>query len=170
MGHGTAGRDELAALFTGAGLDRVVDVRRYPGSRHHPHVGVEALSRWLPEAGIAYRADQRLGGRRRLPPESPDIWWRVEAFRAYAAHMRTAEFHEAVDELLTDIRAGTTAVMCSETLWWRCHRRLIADFVSEIHGFPVRHLDHRGRLARHRVAAGARWRSPDELVYDAAPP
>jgi uncharacterized protein (DUF488 family) len=168
VGHGTAPRDELAALLTGAGLTRLVDVRRYPGSRAHPHVGREALARWLPAAGIAYRGDERLGGRRRLPPGSPDTWWQVDAFRAYAAHMRTREFLDAVDDLLADVRAGPTAVMCSETLWWRCHRRLIADFLTVARGLRVCHLDHRGRRTEHRVAAGARLLSPDALVYDAA--
>ena len=166
VGHGTASEEDLASLLTGAGLHLLVDVRRYPGSRAHPHAGRDALTRWLPETGIGYRWDERLGGRRRLPADSPDTWWQVDAFRAYAAHTRTAEFRDAVDDLIADMRAGPTAVMCSEALWWRCHRRLIADHLTAVRGCTVCHLDHRGRLTDHRMAAGARLPSPGELVYD----
>jgi uncharacterized protein (DUF488 family) len=168
VGHGTASREDLAGLLTGAGLSRLVDVRRYPGSRAHPHFGRAAMARWLPETGIAYRNEERLGGRRRVPPDSPDTWWQVDAFRAYASHMRTPEFLAAIDDLLADVRAGPTAVMCSETLWWRCHRRLIADHLTLTRRLTVCHLDHRGRLTDHRVAAGARLRSPGVVVYDAS--
>ncbi|WP_229070895.1 DUF488 family protein [Actinoplanes sp. DH11] len=100
IGHGTAKQAELTAVLRGAGVARLVDVRRYPGSRAHPHVSREAMSDWLPAAGIAYRWDERLGGRRRLPDEAPDLWWRIPSFRAYAGHMRSAEFAEAVTSLL----------------------------------------------------------------------
>ncbi|MGW5052586.1 DUF488 domain-containing protein [Actinokineospora sp. NPDC004072] len=166
VGHGTASQDEFSELLLAAGVVKLVDVRRYPGSRAHPHVSREALAHWLPAAGIDYRWEERLGGRRRLPPESPDGWWRVEAFRAYAHHMRSAEFHEAVDGLLADAAVARTAVMCSESLWWRCHRRLIADFVVLARSTPVHHLGHDGSLTEHLVAAGARRAAADELVYD----
>ncbi|HEX2317513.1 MAG TPA: DUF488 domain-containing protein [Streptosporangiaceae bacterium] len=166
VGHGTTNQAGFTGLLRAAGVARLVDVRRYPGSRAHPHVNREALAGWLPAAGIGYRWEERLGGRRRLPAESPDRWWRVDAFRAYAQHMRSTEFLDAVDGLLTDLEAARTVVMCSESLWWRCHRRLIADFVTLARATPVCHLNHDGRLTRHRVAAGAR-RTPDGvLVYD----
>jgi uncharacterized protein (DUF488 family) len=170
VGHGTAGRPELAELLQGVDLSRLVDVRRFPGSRAHPHVAAVALAEWLPASGIAYRGEQRLGGRRDSPPDSPDTWWQVTAFRGYAAHMRTPEFRDAIDDLLADADAGRTAVMCSESLWWRCHRRLIADFLTVARGVTVHHLDHRGKLTEHRVAEGARLQSPDALVYDAPSP
>jgi uncharacterized protein (DUF488 family) len=163
LGHGTASRQQLLDLLTGAGVATVVDVRRFPGSRAHPHVRREALAEWLPAAGIAYRWEERLGGRRRLSEESPDVWWQVPAFRAYAGHMRTAEFATAMDGLL---REPGAAVMCSESLWWRCHRRLIADFAVLAGGAEVRHLQHDGRLTAHTVAAGARLRADGLLVYD----
>ncbi|HLU56704.1 MAG TPA: DUF488 domain-containing protein [Pseudonocardia sp.] len=166
VGHGTTSQAEFTELLRSAGAARVVDVRRYPGSRAHPHVNREALAKWLPAAGIDYRWDERLGGRRPLPAESPDRWWRVDAFRAYAHHMRNPEFLDAVDHLLADVATASTVVMCSESLWWRCHRRLIADFLTLARATPVRHLDHDGRTTRHPVAAGAR-RTPDGvLVYD----
>jgi uncharacterized protein (DUF488 family) len=166
VGHGMASQAELTTLLHEVGVTRLVDVRRYPGSRANPQVSRDALARWLPAAGVSYRWEQRLGGRRRLPAESPDQWWQVAAFRAYAHHMRSTEFLDAFNGLFTDLTAAQTAVMCSETLWWRCHRRLIADFAAFTRGITVCHLDHRGRLAGHQVAAGARLSGDGFLVYD----
>lgn len=111
-------------------MTRLVDVRHYPGSRAYPDVGRDALTRWLPAGGVDYRWEERLCGRRRLPAESPDKWWRIDTFRAYANHMRSAEFLEAISSLFAELQTATTAVMCSESQWWRCHRRLIADFAT----------------------------------------
>lgn len=166
MGHGTATQAELIELLQNAAVARVVDVRRHPGSRAHPHVSHDALASWLPAAGIKYQWEERLGGRRRLPADSPDRWWQVKAFRAYADHMRSAEFLDAIDDVLTDLTTLNRAVMCSESLWWRCHRRLIADFVTLARATPVRHLDHDGRITPHSVAAGARLTPDRLLIYD----
>jgi uncharacterized protein (DUF488 family) len=123
-------------------------------------VNSEALPQWLPEAGIRYRWEQRLGGRRRLPAgqDSEDPWWQVEAFRAYAAYTRTPEFNDAMADLLREV-TGTapraTLVMCSESLWWRCHRRLIADVAVLLYGVPVLHLGHDGRLTPRRLTGRA---------------
>jgi uncharacterized protein (DUF488 family) len=164
FGHGTASRDELADLLRGTGVERVVDVRTAPGSRRNPHVSRLELERWLPEEGIGYRWDKRLGGFRRPPPDSPDVFWREEMFRGYAAHMRTPEFDAAIDELLRE--EHDQAVMCSESVWWRCHRRMIADFLLLAREVPVDHLMHDGRLTRHEPTPGARVRDDGLLVYD----
>ncbi|MEH0821451.1 MULTISPECIES: DUF488 domain-containing protein [unclassified Micromonospora] len=165
MGHGSADRPQLTRLLTEAGVRSIVDVRRFPHSRRNPDVRQEALQRWLPESGIAYRWDERLGGRRHSPAGSadPDTWWTVPAFRAYAAHTRTPEFIAALDLLLEEACTGTVSVMCSEAVWWRCHRRLIADVTTLARGVPVRHLMPDGRLNPHPTAEGARLR-PDGLV------
>jgi uncharacterized protein (DUF488 family) len=170
VGHGTATQAELAAVLRGAGVQELVDVRRFPGSRAHPHVARDALAQWLPEHGVAYRWEPRLGGRRRLPdgPPSPDGWWTVEAFRAYAAHTRTPEFAAALDELLSAAGERTTAVMCSETVWWRCHRRLIADVVVLGRGREVAHLLPPGPPRPHLPAAGARVLADGSVVWDGA--
>ena len=99
----------------------------------------------------------RLGGRRRLPPGEPvvDGWWTVAQFAAYAAHTRTPEFTGALDEVLAEAGRTTVAVMCSESVWWRCHRRLVADVVVLGRGIPVDHLMPDGRLAPHRPSEGA---------------
>lgn len=164
FGHGTASQDRIAELLRGAGVALLVDVRTVPGSRRNPHVARRELERWLPEHGIGYRWDKRLGGFRRAPADSPDVFWREEMFRGYAAHMRTPEFAAAVGELLGEER--DQAVMCSESVWWRCHRRLIADFVVLARGVPVHHLMHDGRLTPHTPSAGARLRGDGLIVYD----
>jgi uncharacterized protein (DUF488 family) len=168
LGHGQATQEHLTDLVREAGVALVVDVRRFPGSRAHPHVRREALATWLPAVGVSYRWDDRLGGRRRAGAQSPDQWWRVEAFRAYAGHMRTAEFLAASEDLLADAAACRTAVLCSETLWWRCHRRLIADFCVLSRGAAVAHLGHDGRTSPHPPAAGARLED-SLLLYDGDP-
>jgi uncharacterized protein (DUF488 family) len=157
VGHGPDDRGRLGARLAAAGVTLVVDVRRYPGSRSNPDVRREALAEWLPAAGIGYRWDERLGGRRRLPEGAPveDGWWSVEQFAAYAAHTRTPEFAAALDDLLAEAARTTTAVMCSESVWWRCHRRLIADVAVLARGVPVQHLMPDGRLADHRPSEGA---------------
>lgn len=173
VGHGDATREQLARLLPDSGVQLIVDVRRFPGSRRNPHVARPELERWLPAAGVEYRWEPRLGGRRRVPAEAPDAdpWWRVTAFRGYAAHTRTDEFRAALADLLDDVAArpdGGTAIMCSESLWWRCHRRLIADAAVLLHDVPVRHLGHDGRLTAHDPAAGARV-AGDVLRYDVLP-
>ena len=157
VGHGTDDRAALGARLQGAGVEVVVDVRRFPGSRSNPDVARDALAEWLPVAGIGYRWEERLGGRRRLPPGEPvaDGWWTVAQFAAYAAHTRTPEFAAALDEVLAEAADRTVAVMCSEYVWWRCHRRLIADVAVLARGVPVRHLMPDGRLVEHRPAEGA---------------
>ncbi|WP_019146199.1 DUF488 domain-containing protein [Aeromicrobium massiliense] len=170
VGHGTAGREALAALLGAAGVTRVVDVRRFPGSRRNPDVSTDAMGEWLPAAGVAYRWDARLGGRRRVPEGGQDVdrWWRVEAFRGYAAHMRTPEFHDGLDALAADAEAadGAVAFLCSESLWWRCHRRMVSDALVLLRGRDVRHLGHDGRTTVHVASEGARV-DGDAIYYDA---
>jgi uncharacterized protein (DUF488 family) len=169
VGHGTDGCERLRDRLSSAGVQLVVDVRRFPGSRANPEVGREALEACLREASIGYRWEERLGGRRRLPPGEPvaDAWWSVAQFAAYAAHTRTPEFIAALDAVLAEAAQASVAVMCSEYVWWRCHRRLIADVAVLARGVPVRHLMPDGRLAEHRPAEGAvlsdglvRWPAP----------
>lgn len=171
FGHGRLGRDELGALLTGAGVTRVVDVRRFPGSRANEAAAKGAVPGLLDELGLEYRWEERLGGRRNLTAEqdqeSPDTWWRVAAFRAYAGWTRSEEFRAALPQLLREDEDGTTAIMCSEAVWWRCHRRIVSDVLSLGHGRTVRHLMHDGRLTDHPVSEGARPAGGDgTLVWD----
>ncbi len=166
FGHGTASAERIAELLHSAGVQTLVDVRIAPGSRRNPHVARAELERWLPGVGIDYRWEKRLGGFRRPAPDSPDVVWQEPAFRGYAGHMRQPEFLAAADEVLGQAATGQLAVMCSESTWWRCHRRLIADFAELARGADVRHLMHDGRLAAHRPTPGARLRPDGLLVYD----
>ncbi|WP_224274917.1 DUF488 domain-containing protein [Nocardioides lacusdianchii] len=171
VGHGTLDRDALARLLADTGVELLVDVRRFPGSRHNPDVSSDALAQWVPEAGIHYRWEEQLGGRRRRDKQAdPDAdgWWRVEAFRAYAAHTRTPEFLSALEDLVADVdEHDTTAVMCSESVWWRCHRRIVADAALLLKKVGVAHLSHDGKTTPHEPSAGARV--VDGLLrYDAA--
>ncbi|WP_308012375.1 DUF488 domain-containing protein [Actinacidiphila acidipaludis] len=168
FGHGTSDLPDLVARLTGAGVEAVVDVRTAPGSRRNPGMSRENLARALPESGIAYRWEQRLGGWRPVAADSPDTVWRNDSFRGYAAHTRTPEFLAAMDDLLREAAERTTAVMCAESVWWRCHRRLIADFAVLARDVPAWHLMPDSRLHAHRPTPGARLTPEGLLVYDGA--
>ena len=165
VGHGTLAETELIELLTSAGVAHLVDVRSFPGSRRNPQYGRDQLEHWLPAAGVAYSWEPRLGGRRRPAPGSPNLALRHEAFRAYADHMSTAEFHDGLDALVALATTTSLSVMCAESLWWRCHRRLLADALVLLRSVPVTHLFHDGRLAPHRPTPEARV-SDGQLVYD----
>jgi uncharacterized protein (DUF488 family) len=166
VGHGTLGSVAFATLLLEADVSTVVDVRRHPGSRRNPHFRRAELEQWLPDHGIAYRWEERLGGRRRVTPETPHRGLRDASFRAYADHLETEAFRTAIDEVLATIDGHQTAVMCSEAVWWRCHRRLIADHVALLTGTEVGHLMHDGRVVDHQPTDVVRVVG-DRLRYDA---
>lgn len=166
-GHGTETAGRTAAILDGAGVESLVDIRIAPGSRRHPQFARAALEEWLPAAGIGYRWEKRLGGFRKPSPGNPDTAWREEMYRGYAEHMRSAAFLEAVDAVLAEAGPRLVAVMCSESNWRQCHRRLLADFVSAARGAEVRHLGHDGRTEAHRPSPGLHRRDDGLLVYDA---
>jgi uncharacterized protein (DUF488 family) len=170
FGHGAASAEQMISLLRSAEVSVLVDVRTAPGSRRHPHVARAELERWLPEAGITYRWDKRLGGLRAPEPDSPDVAFGVDSLRGYAGHMRSPAFLAAADQVLALAREAGTAVMCAESLWWRCHRRMLADFATAVRGEPVRHLMHDGRLEEHRLSPGLRLRDDGLLVYDGGQP
>ncbi|WP_231104757.1 DUF488 domain-containing protein [Haloechinothrix halophila] len=168
VGHGTADATTLTRLLRSAAVRRLVDVRTAPGSRHNPDANRIAMAHWLPEAGIGYRWDKRLGGWRSRQPDSPDTALRNAAFSGYAAHMRTPEFLAAIDDLCADAEQDLTTVMCAESVWWRCHRKLIADFLLLARGVDVEHLMPDGTVRQHRPSPEARLVRGDRvLVYDA---
>lgn len=166
FGHGTATEDDLVRLLHGAEVASVVDVRSAPGSRRNPGMAKSAMQQWLPENGITYRWDRRLGGFRKVPPDSPDRVWRNEAFRGYANHMRTEEFLSGVRDVDSEHQQRTVAIMCAESVWWRCHRRMIADFLRAVRDIEVLHLMHDGTLREHAVTEGLRLREDGLVVYD----
>jgi uncharacterized protein (DUF488 family) len=165
VGHGNLPAAELARLLHSAGVALVADVRSFPGSRHNPQFAREALEHWLPETGLDYEWMRVLGGRRRSSPLSPNVALRNDGFRGYADHMQTPEFAGGADTLLDRAAAATVAVMCSESVWWRCHRRLLADYLTLVRGVTVEHLMHDGRVVAHVPTDGVR-REGGILVYD----
>ena len=149
IGHGTRSIDEFLETLRQAHIKLVVDVRAFPGSRTNPQFGKEPLRLALRAAHIEYEHWPALGGRRRgLGPASPNVAWKHPAFRAYADYMLDDAFWQALDELLQRAAQVPTAVMCSETLWWRCHRRMIAD-AAVARGARVIHLMKLGQEREH---------------------
>jgi uncharacterized protein (DUF488 family) len=155
VGHSTRGIEEFLELLAAYQIELVADVRRFPSSRRLPHFGAETLEARLAANDIAYRWFPALGGRRRPVSASADVGWRHPAFRAYADHLTTEEFASGLFELLVLARGLRTAIMCAELLWWRCHRRLIADVLVSI-GLPVIDIRDREHAESHRLAAPAR--------------
>lgn len=170
VGHGASSAEDLTGRLHRAGVAHLVDVRTAPGSRRHPQFARAALAEWLPAAGVAYRWEPDLGGWRRPRPDSPNVALRNDSFRGYADYMDSATFTTALDGVAGEADRFRTAVMCSETLWWRCHRRLIADAATLLLGFEVRHLTGDGRLAPHRLTDGVRRAEGGGLRYDAGQP
>jgi len=141
IGHSTRSIDELIAVLAETGVTRVADVRAIPRSKRHPQFGIDQLGQSLPAAGIDYRHLPALGGRRGKPKDavSRNTLWRVEAFRNYADYAETPSFAAALSELERLARERPTAYMCAEAVWWRCHRRLITDYLL-VRGWDVIHL------------------------------
>jgi uncharacterized protein (DUF488 family) len=166
IGHGTLAADAMLSLLGTVPIRRLVDVRSFPGSRHNPQYGREEMERWVPEHGVDYRWLRELGGRRRPSSGSRHVALRHDAFRAYADHMDTPAFAAGVDQLLDLAAAEATAVMCSESVWWRCHRRLLADHLVLVRNVPVVHLMHDGRLVEHPPTDGVRLDDDGRLAYD----
>jgi uncharacterized protein (DUF488 family) len=156
VGHSTRPWADFVRLLSRHGIRTLVDVRRFPRSRRHPHFDGRAMAAALSEAGIAYRSLEGLGGRRPgLGAGSPNTGWRDPGFRGYADHLRTAEFLEGLERLRESASQAPTAVMCAEALFWRCHRQLIADAVVA-RGGQVIHLVSEQEATPHVLTPFAR--------------
>jgi uncharacterized protein (DUF488 family) len=164
IGHSTRPLDDFIALLRENGVERLADIRRYPGSRRYPHFSSESLAQVLPEHGIAYVHMPELGGRRKPQPDSPNGAWRNEQFRGYADYMGTAAFRDAMERLLAF--PETTAVMCAEAVPWRCHRNLVADDLLR-RGIPVRHILGPHSVKEHEMNPHARI-DGDRVIYPAS--
>jgi uncharacterized protein (DUF488 family) len=165
VGHGTKTIEEFIEILVGPPVSLLVDVRRYPGSRRHPHFARESLERSLIASDIDYQwRGEELGGRRSRVAGSPHTALRVAAFQGYADHMDGASFREALARLMHDAETETVAIMCAETLWWRCHRRMIADALLGA-GAEVIHLMGPGKLQPHKLHPAARLEN-GRPVYD----
>jgi uncharacterized protein (DUF488 family) len=167
IGHSTRPIGELTAMLDEAHITALADVRRYPGSRRHPHYGRDALAAVLEEAGIEYLWLPELGGRREPRRDSLNTAWRTRGFRGYADYMETAAFRVGVARLLELARATPTAMMCAEQAWQHCHRGLIADYLKAT-GVQVLHIVGPGRVEEHPYTEPARI-VDGRLGYDEDP-
>ena len=165
IGHSTRSSEEFLALLTVHEISRLVDVRRYPGSRRYPHFHSDALAKSLTEVGVDYQHMPALGGRRTARPDSPNDGWKNASFRGYADYMLTEEFEEALEELMAYSTTLRTVIMCAEAVPWRCHRSMVADtFVTR--GWEVVHIMGPGQIQTHRLTAFAVLQG-DRLLYPA---
>jgi uncharacterized protein (DUF488 family) len=164
IGHGTRPIEAFITVLHDAGAVTLADVRTHPGSRRHPQFGQAALRASLSDAGIAYVHLAGLGGRRDPRADSPHIALRVDAFRGYADHMSSEEFQRDLRALTALAATTATALMCAETLWWRCHRRMLGDTLT-VDGWEVVHLLEAGKSEPHRLWDVARV-VDGALVYD----
>jgi uncharacterized protein (DUF488 family) len=157
IGHSTHSIDEFIGLLSRHAIALLADIRRFPGSRKFPHFNRDRLATTLPEAGIEYRWFEALGGRRGKAKtgSTTNLGLRNESFRNYADYMPTPEFVVAIDELLQAAGDKPTAIMCSEGLYWRCHRRLVSDYLLA-RGIVVEHILPSGKLQPHTMTEGGR--------------
>lgn len=157
IGHSTHSNDEFIAILKSFQIELVADIRSFPGSRRYPHFNIEALQVSLPENNIKYVHLKELGGRRKVLPDSNNTGWRSAAFRGYADYMETDAFKIAIQELESYAYGKKTAYMCSEAIWWRCHRSLVSDYLK-VHGWIVNHIMGIGKYKEHP------YTSPAEIV------
>ncbi len=154
IGHSTRSNQEFLVLLQSHDIQRLIDIRRYAGSRRYPHFHSDALAKSLPLVGIWYEEMPRLGGRRTARPDSPNMGWKNESFRGYADYMQTEAFDRALDELMSHGEHERTAIMCAEAVPWRCHRSLVADALV-VRGWEVFHILGVGQVQPHQLTTFA---------------
>jgi uncharacterized protein (DUF488 family) len=155
IGHSTRTLEEFIAMLQSFRIEVVADIRSFPGSRRYPHFNKEALEISLPQHKIKYTHLRELGGRRKVQPGSINTGWRVAAFRGYADYMETAAFKTAIMVLEGIAAEERTAYMCSEAVWWRCHRSLVSDYLK-FNGWTVMHIMGIGKNEEHPYTSPAR--------------
>jgi uncharacterized protein (DUF488 family) len=155
VGHSTRGAEQFGHLLQVHQIKTLVDVRSFPGSRRYPQFNKAALSDFLRTLEISYVHAPQLGGRRKPNANSPNSAWKNASFRAYADYMETAEFKEGIRDLIAIARKESTTIMCAESLWWRCHRSLIADYLKAA-GVTVVHILDEKKTEVHPFTSAAR--------------
>jgi uncharacterized protein (DUF488 family) len=155
IGHSTLSIEEFLERLKSFEVELLADVRSFPGSRRYPHFNKETLWATLDSVGICYEHFRELGGRRRARPDSLNLAWRNESFRGYADYMETNEFHAGIERLIELARQQRVAIMCSEAVWWRCHRSMISDYLK-VKGIEVCHIMAPGKSEAHPFTSAAR--------------
>jgi uncharacterized protein (DUF488 family) len=155
IGHSTRSLEEFTALLKAFSIEMLVDVRSYPGSRRFPHFNKENLIKELPLNNVLYIHLVSLGGRRKSLVHSKNSVWKNDAFRGYADYMETEEFKNGIEELTGIAGEYETAFMCSEAVWWKCHRSMIADYLKA-EGWKVLHIINDKKAEEHPYTAPAK--------------
>ncbi len=155
VGHSTRSAEEFGHMLLAHEIKVLVDVRMFPGSRRYPQFNRAALAESLAAIGIEYKHEPRLGGRRTPRADSHNTAWRNASFRAYADHMESEDFQKGIEEVLELARDTRVAVMCAESLWWRCHRSLISDYLKAS-GHTVIHILSETKAEEHPFTSAAR--------------
>jgi len=170
IGHSTRSLETFLGLLRAAAIDHLVDVRRFPHSRRQTQFNIETLPAALAANGIGYTHMEALGGRRKPRPggkSSPHTLWREESFRNYADYAETPEFHAAFDALRKIEQSKRPVIMCAEAVWWRCHRRIITDYLLAS-GIEVQHiLD--GKIEPAHITEGAIMQPDGSILYTDVP-
>jgi uncharacterized protein (DUF488 family) len=157
IGHSTHDIETFISMLQSFQVQLLADIRNFPGSRRYPHFNSENLSKSLKEAGIKYEHLKALGGRRAPRPDSKNDAWRVVAFRGYADYMETDDFKLAAEHLESLAHKNVTAYMCSEAVWWSCHRALVSDYLKA-RRWKVMHIMKAGKADEHP------WTKPARIV------
>lgn len=155
VGHSTHALDEFVDMVRSFTIELIVDIRNYPGSRRYPHFNKESLEKHLPLKGINYIHIRELGGRRKPLKDSVNTTWKNSAFRGYADFMDSEEFKYGIQTLQATASMKRTAYMCSEAVWWSCHRSLVSDFLK-INGWKVMHIMGISKQQEHPYTSAAR--------------
>ena len=155
IGHSTHTAEKFIAMLKSFQIEVVADIRSFPGSRRYPHFNKEYLSNFLPQHGTEYIHFPGLGGRRKPRDDSKNNGWRLASFKGYADYMETKSFEAAISELQNLARIKRVAFMCSEAVWWRCHRSLVSDFLK-FNGWAVFHIMDTAKAEEHPYTSPAR--------------
>ncbi|HLR26205.1 MAG TPA: DUF488 domain-containing protein [Fodinibius sp.] len=155
IGHSTRDLEEFIEMLQSFDIRALVDIRRFPGSRKFPHFNKENLADELPKIGINYSHSEALGGRRKVQEDSKNGRWRNDSFQGYADYMETNDFEKAVEQLETLASNQPTAYMCSEAVWWRCHRSMVSDYLKA-KGWEMLHIMGTDRADEHPYTSPAR--------------
>lgn len=165
IGHSNREIAEFIGLLKNNEIEVLIDVRKLPGSAKYPHFNQDALSKSLSSVNIQYIHLPELGGRRKQNKDSKNTIWKNSSFQAYADYMETAEFLKGIDTLLAHAKEKRVAIMCSEAVWWRCHRALIADYLKSI-GIEVYHIMSATSNQLHPYTSAARIRDGKLFYYE----
>jgi len=155
IGHSTRTLEHFVEMLQSFNIKMLVDVRSFPGSKRYPQFNKENLETSIPGNNIGYVHLRSLGGRRPAKKESKNTAWRHPAFRGYADYMETEEFRKGIEELELIATKQRTAYMCSEAVWWRCHRSMVSDYLK-LNGWTVHHIMETGKATEHTYTQPAK--------------